>query len=41
MANRGEWLLSRGLKGDKIAIMLPNCPDYLYLWFGIAKMGGS
>ena len=27
-------------KGDKVAIMLPNCPDYLYLWFGIAKMGG-
>ncbi len=34
-------LLDRGMKkGDKIAIMLPNCPDFLYLWFGIAKIGG-
>jgi len=42
MANRvANGLLSLAIKkGDKIAIMLPNCPDYLYLWFGIAKMGG-
>jgi crotonobetaine/carnitine-CoA ligase len=42
MANRvANGLLNLGIKkGDKIAIMLPNCPDYLYLWFGIAKMGG-
>jgi len=33
-------LLGRGMKkGDKVAIMLPNCPDFLYLWFGIAKIG--
>lgn len=42
MANRAaNGLLEGGVeKGDKIALMLPNCPDYLYLWFGIAKMGG-
>ena len=42
MANRvANGLLSLGIKkGNKIAIMLPNCPDYLYLWFGIAKIGG-
>lgn len=42
MANRvANGLLNLGIKkGDKIAIMLPNCPDYLYLWFGIAKAGG-
>src|SRR5512140_2400527 len=34
-------LLRQGIKkGDKVAVMLPNCPDFLYLWFGIAKMGG-
>ncbi len=34
-------LLDHGIKkGSKIAVMLPNCPDFLYLWFGIAKMGG-
>lgn len=26
-------------KGDKVGIMLPNCPEYLFLWFGIAKLG--
>ncbi len=33
-------LLRLGMKkGDKVAIMLSNCPDFLYLWFGIAKIG--
>jgi crotonobetaine/carnitine-CoA ligase len=27
-------------KGDKVSIMLPNCPEFLYLWFGLAKLGG-
>jgi crotonobetaine/carnitine-CoA ligase len=26
-------------KTDKVSIMLPNCPEYLYLWFGLAKIG--
>jgi carnitine-CoA ligase len=26
-------------KGDKVSIMLPNCPEYLHLWFGSAKIG--
>jgi crotonobetaine/carnitine-CoA ligase len=26
-------------KGDKIAIMLPNCPEYIHVWFGSAKIG--
>jgi crotonobetaine/carnitine-CoA ligase len=26
-------------KGDKIAIMMQNHPDYLYTWFGSAKLG--
>jgi len=26
-------------KGDKVSLMLPNCPEYLYLWFGLAKIG--
>lgn len=26
-------------KGDYVAIMLPNCPEYLYCWFGLAKLG--
>ncbi|MGA2464792.1 MAG: ATP-dependent acyl-CoA ligase [Thermodesulfobacteriota bacterium] len=26
-------------KGDKVSIMLLNCPEFLYLWFGLAKCG--
>ncbi len=26
-------------KGDKISLMLPNCPDFIHLWFGAAKIG--
>lgn len=33
--------LSLGLKkGDKVAIMMPNCPEFLYHWFGLSKIGG-
>lgn len=27
------------VKGDKVALLLPNCPEYLYLWFGLAEIG--
>ena len=26
-------------KGDNVAIMLPNCPEFLYTWFGLNKIG--
>jgi len=26
-------------KDDKVAIMLPNCPEFLHVWFGLAKLG--
>ncbi|MCS6805626.1 MAG: ATP-dependent acyl-CoA ligase [Acidobacteriota bacterium] len=40
-ANRfAHGFLKRGIrKGMKVAIMLPNCPEYLYCWFGLAKIG--
>src|SRR5262249_49754833 len=25
--------------GAKVSVMLPNCPEYLYCWFGLAKIG--
>lgn len=32
--------LKAGLRpGSKAAIILPNCPEYLYSWFGLAKIG--
>jgi crotonobetaine/carnitine-CoA ligase len=27
-------------KGDKIAIMMPNHPDFFYAWLGASKLGG-
>ena len=27
-------------KGDKISLMLRNVPEFLYSWFGLAKIGG-
>ncbi len=26
-------------KNDKVSLMLPNCPEFLHLWFGAAKIG--
>ena len=32
--------LSLGIKaGDRVAIMLPNCPEFLFAWFGLATIG--
>ncbi|HKZ79858.1 MAG TPA: ATP-dependent acyl-CoA ligase [Pyrinomonadaceae bacterium] len=40
-ANRfANGLLALGLgKGKKIAVMLPNCPEYLFILFGAARIG--
>jgi crotonobetaine/carnitine-CoA ligase len=27
------------VKGDKVSIMLQNCPDFIYIWLGLAKIG--
>lgn len=27
-------------KGDHVCLFLPNHPEFLYLWFGLAKIGG-
>lgn len=33
-------LLSLGVNhGDKVAIMLPNCPEFLYTWFALNRIG--
>jgi crotonobetaine/carnitine-CoA ligase len=34
-------LLKIGIeKGDKVSVMLRNVPEFLYTWFGLAKIGG-
>ena len=36
-----RWALAQGLaKGDCVALLLPNCPDYLAIWLGITRIGG-
>jgi long-chain acyl-CoA synthetase len=37
----GNHLRLLGLgKGDKVALMLPNCPEFVIAYFGIQKIGG-
>ena len=40
-ANRiGNGFVELGVKkGDKVAIMMDNCPEWVYLWFGLSKIG--
>ncbi len=33
-------LLEQGIRPDeRVAVMLPNCPEFLILWIGLAKLG--
>jgi crotonobetaine/carnitine-CoA ligase len=37
----GNALAAMGVtKGDKVCVMLPNIPEFLYAWWGNAKLGG-
>jgi acyl-coenzyme A synthetase/AMP-(fatty) acid ligase len=40
-ANRcaNAFLQQKLEKGDKISIMLPNCPEYIFIMWGSAKVG--
>jgi fatty-acyl-CoA synthase len=45
LANRinryARWALRAGIKsGDTVCLLMPNRPDYLAAWLGIAKVGG-
>ncbi|UDL94778.1 long-chain-acyl-CoA synthetase [Lichenihabitans sp. PAMC28606] len=36
-----RWALHHGIrKGDVVALLMPNRPEYLAIWIGIAKVGG-
>jgi fatty-acyl-CoA synthase len=35
------WALRHGIgKGDVVALLMPNCPQYMAIWFGIVRVGG-
>jgi long-chain acyl-CoA synthetase len=41
VANAASGLAQRGLKkGERMAIMLPNCPQYVAAYYAILKIGG-
>ncbi len=36
-----RWALANGVdKGDSVALLMPNRPEYLAIWLGLAKAGG-
>jgi fatty-acyl-CoA synthase len=41
-ANRyARWALAQNLaKGDVVALLMPNCPEYMAIWLGISRVGG-
>lgn len=42
-ANRyARWAMAQGIgRGDVVALMMENCPQYLIAWLGILKVGGA
>jgi fatty-acyl-CoA synthase len=41
-ANRyARWVLAQNLAcGETVALMMPNCPEYMAIWLGITRVGG-
>jgi crotonobetaine/carnitine-CoA ligase len=41
IANRlGHGFGAKGIKkGDMVGLLLPNCPEFVFLWFGLTKIG--
>jgi fatty-acyl-CoA synthase len=36
-----RWALAQNLgKGDAVALIMPNCPEYIAIWLGITSVGG-
>ena len=37
-----RWAIGEGMvKGDTVALLMPNCPDYMAIWLGITVVGGT
>src|SRR5882672_6531736 len=36
-----RWALGQGMvAGDVVALLMPNCPEYMAIWLGITRIGG-
>ena len=41
MNRYAAWAVGEGIgSGDVVALLLPNCPDYLAIWLAITRIGG-
>jgi fatty-acyl-CoA synthase len=37
-----RWAQSQGLaNGDVVCLIMPNCPEYMTIWLGITRVGGT
>ena len=36
-----RWALAQNLSGKIVGLLMPNEPDYLAIWLGITRVGGS
>src|SRR5579863_4558091 len=37
-----HWALEQGLlRGDVVCLIMPNCPEYMAVWLGITRIGGT
>ncbi|MDR3408488.1 MAG: long-chain-acyl-CoA synthetase [Methylovirgula sp.] len=36
-----RWALAHNLSGETVGLLMPNQPDYLAIWLGITRVGGS
>ena len=35
-----RWAIERGLRsGDRVGLMMENCPDYVAIWIGLSRIG--
>ena len=42
MNGYARWGLAQRLApGDVVCLLMPNCPDYLAIWLGITRIGGT
>ncbi|HUZ66541.1 MAG TPA: long-chain-acyl-CoA synthetase [Beijerinckiaceae bacterium] len=40
-AHYAQWARAQDIEiGDAVCLLMPNCPDYLAIWLGIASVGG-
>ena len=40
-ARYARWAVEQNVaKGDVVALLMPNCPEYMAVWLGISRVGG-